>query len=30
VFAFVAPALLVYVAFVLLPVGLAAVYSFFN
>jgi raffinose/stachyose/melibiose transport system permease protein len=28
--AFIAPALLVYVAFVLLPVGLAAVYSFFN
>ena len=28
--AFVAPALIVYAAFVLLPVGLAAVYSFFN
>lgn len=28
--AFVAPALIVYIAFVLLPVGLAAVYSFFN
>ncbi|HWM34370.1 MAG TPA: sugar ABC transporter permease [Pseudolysinimonas sp.] len=30
ILAFVAPALVVYVGFVLLPVGLAAVYSFFN